>query len=302
MGPQGRARTTKVAARRSGSKSVGVAEVERGGPRRYIRNPMVQLPLELPDSLVPFVPSAERTLALFGTTVHLALVPGRRNRTGHDREGRPAFQRSPAGRIIGEEAYWRSDTLALTPNKFPFARNQRILWMARPARDPDRTFWRAALDWVARSDGTVLLNNIGAAATIARAHAHLIDERLPFVDALPERPLRSDVIDVPDGCQLCAKDLPFCIVGVRGPVDGRAEALLRLADARLTPTWNVVLTQDAAWIVPRGKQTPAPHFATAMGAAEMWGRYCYVDEGPFASATAEDLRQALELATKPAID
>lgn len=263
---------------------------------------MVQLPLALPDSLVPFAPSAERTLPLFGTTVHLALVPGRRNRAGHDREGRPAFQRSPAERIIGEEAYWRSDTLALTPNKFPFAKDQRILWMAHPARDPDGAFWRAALDWVERSDGTVLLNNIGAAATIARAHAHLIDERLPFLEAIGDRPLQADLIDVPEGCELTAKELPFCVVGVRGSVDGRTEALLRLADARLTPTWNVVLTRDAAWIVPRGKQTPAPFFATAMGAAEMWGRYCYVDEEPFARATAEDLQQALELSTKPAID
>ena len=154
-------------------------------------------PIDLPASIVPFAPAAERTLELFGTTVHLALIPSRRTRSGRVQKGRPALQRSPVDRILGEEAYWRTDHLALTPNKYPFARGQRILWMANPAREPDRAFWLAALAWAEAGDGTVMLNNIGAAATIGRAHAHLVGEQMTFLPALAERPLATDVIDVP---------------------------------------------------------------------------------------------------------
>lgn len=259
-------------------------------------------PIEPHPSLVPFEPTAERPLSLFGRTVQLALLPGRRARSGQVREGRPALGRSPAHRILSEEAYWRSETLAVTPNKFPFAKNQRILWMAHPAREPDRAFWQTALQWVKLSGGAALLNNIGAAATIPRAHAHLIDENMSFLTELAERPLKTDLIDVPDGCELVCKDVPFCMIGVRGDLEGTADALLRLADARLTATWNVIAMQDATWIVPRGRQTPAPFFDQAVGAAEFWGRWCYVDEAPFAAATGADLEQALVLATTKPID
>lgn len=259
-------------------------------------------PTEVPASIVPFAPAAERTLQLFGTTVHLALLPSRKARSGHVQEGRRALQKSPAERILAEEAYWRTDGLALTPNKYPFARDQRILWMANPAREPDLGFWLAALAWAEASEGTVLLNNIGAAATIPRAHAHLIGEQMGFLAALNERPLTTPVIDLPDGCELVQKDLPFCLIGLRGDVAGKATALMRLADARLTATWNIIATKDAVWIVPRGKQTPTPFFAQAVGAAEFWGRWCYVDQEPFEAATAEDLEQALRIATTARID
>ena len=35
--------------------------------------------------------------------------------------------------------------------------------------------------------------------TIARCHAHLVPERLPFLDALPERAFAGDLIDLPGG-------------------------------------------------------------------------------------------------------
>ena len=259
-------------------------------------------PIDAPASVVPFRPTAERTLELFGTNVHLALLPSRRARSGHVQEGRPALRRSPVARILGEEGYWRTDSLVLTPNKYPFAINQRILWMANPSREPDYTFWQAALAWVEASGGTALLNNVGAAATIPRAHAHLIGEKMPFLPGLPERPLTTDLIDVPAGCELLRKDLPFCLIGVRGDVASKATALMRLADARLTATWNVIANQDAVWVVPRGKQTPAPFFDQAVGAAEFWGRWCYVEREPFEAATAADLEQALMIATAKSID
>ncbi|HEB52307.1 MAG TPA: hypothetical protein ENI87_03520 [bacterium] len=263
---------------------------------------MVQLPLEATDDLVPFAPVARRELPLFGATVELVLVPARRARPGRVRAERPAFSPSPAERIVGEEACWQADGLALTPNRYPFARDQRILWRTEAAREPDRAFWRAALRWARDSGGSVLLNNIGAAATIARAHAHLVGERAAFLADLPERAFRSAPIDVPDGCELLVKRLPFCLVGARGDIDAVAAALLRLADARMTATWNVVVAGDTAWVAPRRIETPTPHFPQALGSAELWGRWCYVDEEPFARATSNDLERALLAATMPAID
>ena len=132
----------------------------------------------------------------------------------------------------------------------------------------------------------------GSSSWWGRPKNNLLGERLPLLGQLAERPLRAAPIDLPKGCSLVAKDLDACILGLRGPVGGCADALTRLADARLTPTWNVVLTRDAAWIVPREVQTPAPHFETALGAAEFWGRFCYVDEAAYERATGADLTEA----------
>lgn len=260
---------------------------------------MISLPLTLPDDLVAYAPGRSRSLPLHGSAAELVWLPERAARSSHDRDRPPPFARSPAARILEQESYWRSETLALTPNRFPFGVDQRILWMSQPAREPDLAFWRATLDWVRRSDGTALLNNVGAAATIPRAHAHLLGERLPLLEHVPERPVAAAPIDLPRGCSLVAKDLELCVIGLRGPVDGCAAALTMLADARLTPTWNAVLTPDAAWVVPRTLQTPRPYFEAALGAAEYWGRFCYVDEGAFDRATAADLEQAWRLAGAP---
>jgi hypothetical protein len=250
-------------------------------------------PVDPHPSLVPFLPAATRTLAVFGAPVELVLVPGRKARKDVATGDRPPFGRSPAARIVRDEAFWRGGGLALTPNRYPFARQQRILWTAAPLRDPDFSLWSAAADWADRSNGTALVNNIGAASTIARAHAHLLPERLPFVAAMPDRRCKLDLVDLPAGAELVVKDAPFCLLGVRGPTAARAEVLLQLAEARLTPAWNVVIEGGTAWVFPRRLETPVPHFSHALGAAEVWGRWCFVEEQPFAAATAADLERAL---------
>jgi hypothetical protein len=248
---------------------------------------------------MPFAPAAQRTLVAFGAPVELVFVPARRARQDRPLADRPAFRRSPAPRILADEAVWRGALHTLTPNRYPFAHEQAILWPNATLREPDAPLWRAVFGWVAAQRGTALVNSIGAAASIARAHAHLTPERLPFLAAVPERPLATDLIDVPPGVVLVAKDVPFALLGVRGPAAARAEALVRLAEARLTAAWNVVADDDATWLLPRREETPAPHFPAAVGAAELWGRWCYVDEAPFAAATGADLEQALRRAGAP---
>jgi hypothetical protein len=87
--------------------------------------------------------------------------------------------------------------------------------------------------------------------------------------------------------------VPFCVLGVRGSADDRATAMIALLEARLTPAWNVIAAGDTTWVVPRRIETPAPHYPYALGACELWGRWCYMDEAPFAAASGADLERAL---------
>jgi hypothetical protein len=254
-----------------------------------------------PDTrLVPFAAPARRTLRLFGATAELVWVPDRQQRDDRVTDGRPPFRRSRAPTIVTDEALWRDEHHAVTPNRYPFAAHQRILWPLTRQRDPDLRMWATIGDWVDAGDGAALVNTIGAAATIARAHAHLLPERLPFLAGLGRRPLQSAPIDVPAGVELFAADAPFCLLGVRGDADARAAAIVALAEARLTAAWNVVVQARTAWLYPRRVETPAPHFPFALGAAELWGRWCYGERAPFEAATAADLERALVAAgTEP---
>jgi hypothetical protein len=253
----------------------------------------VQVPIDAHPSLVPYAPAAVRRFTVFGAPAEAALVPVRKQRAMRADDDRPAFAKSRAARIVADERLWAGDGLVLTPNAFPFAHGQRLLWPARPVREPDATFWQAAFAWADAAGGAALVNNVGAASSIGRAHAHLCAERLPFLGALAERACARDLIDVPADATLVAKDVPFCLLGVRGPAAARAEAVMRLAEARLTAAWNVVAQDGTTWLLPRRRETPAPHFPFALGAAELWGRWCYVDEAAFASATDAGLEAAL---------
>lgn len=198
--------------------------------------------------------------------------------------------------IVEAEATWRDGGLALTGNKFPFARAQTVLWSERPLREPDEDFLDRALSWVDTQGGTLLVNSIGAAASIARAHAHHTDESLPFLAQLRERPIASDWLPRVDGASCWTKDVPFCLLGVRGPASARKRAVAALQTRRLTAAVNLVSTPGETWVFPRAVETPAPFFPYALGAAEAWGRWCFVDEAAFLAATASDLEQALRLA------
>ena len=256
-------------------------------------------PITTDPRLAPYEPGAERPLTVFGAPVLLAYLPSRRQRRDRPGAARPAFRPSPVPRILAEEVLWQEEGVAMTPNRYPFAREQRLLWSVAPRREPDLAMWTTICAWADACDGTALVNNVGAAASIARAHAHLTPERLPFLDTFGERPAPADLIEVPDGVELVVKDLPVCVLGVRGPAAARALAIERFAEARLTSTWNVIATGGTAWLCPRQSETPAPHFPYPLGASELWGRWCYIDREAFDAATGAMLEQALLAACSP---
>jgi len=253
------------------------------------------------DRLRPFAPAAERELQVFGAPMQLVLLPQRRGRADRPGVERPAFRASPVPHILAHETLWRDGELALTPNRYPFAADQAILWPTRPRREPDLGMWQAIAGWTAAHRGTALLNTVGAAASIAWAHAHLTPEQLAFLGSLPERAGPPDLVSLDGDTTLIAKDTPFCLLGIRGPETGVAKALVELAELRLTAAWNVVISSGTAWVMPRSIETAAHGFPYALGAAELWGRCCYLERETFESATAAGLEEALTATGVPTI-
>lgn len=276
--------------------------METLGLRHNIGDLVSPLPLDPHDSLVTFEPSAVRRLSVFGAPVEAVLVPGRKSRGDRARRGRPAFAPNPAQRILDEETFWRGDGLALTPNLYPFSQQQRLLWPETPRREPDAAMWSAICTWTDGTGGTAMVNTIGAAATIARAHAHLTPERLEFLANLPERDGPTGLVDLPPGVELVQKDIACCLLGVRGgDAAARGQAIWTLAGIRLTAACNVCIQDGTAWLFPRRVETPAPHFPFALGGAELWGRWCYIEEEPFAAAAGQDLERAFVEAGMPSM-
>lgn len=252
-------------------------------------------PLPDPDRLVlpDAAPRARRELRVFGAAVELVWLPDRAARQGRPGAQRPAFAADAGARIVAAEAQWRGRGAAVTPNRYPFASRHAIVWPDAPLRAPDVAFWTLLAELADHRGGTLLLNSVGAAASIARTHAHWTAETLPFLDQLPESPLAADWLPRIDGAAFAQKDVPCALVGVRGAPVARAEALAALQTLRLSPAWNALLTRGAAWLLPRAVETPLPHFPYPLGAAELWGRWCWLDEAPFAAATGPELERAL---------
>jgi hypothetical protein len=250
-----------------------------------------------------FVPAARREVELFAGSarVELVLAPSRRRRAGAPGPSAPAFRADPSPRILAEETLWQDEIAALTPNRYPFAAGHLLLWSRRAEREVEAPLLHRAFERAEAAGGTALLNSVGAAATVTRAHVHIVRETLPFLPSLPLAPLpRGLAPDLP-GVDLLRAGAPFpCLCAVvRGDAAASAVAVARLLELRGTPAVNVVRAGDLAFVLPRALETPAPHFPWPLGAAELWGRWVYVDEAPFAAATAADLERALGAAGVP---
>ncbi len=242
----------------------------------------------------PFAPAQRRQLLVFGSPVECVLLPERASRPGQPTVGRPAFRERVAERILREETQWQDDAVAITANRFPFAQNQQIFWARQPTREHDTGFLSHVFAAADRCQGSALINSIGAAASIAHAHAHVTDERLPFLGHLRTRSLTLGWLPQVAGVEICAAEVPFCLLAVRGSAAARAAAVYALQLCRMTAAVNVVAQVGVSWIFPRSVvETPRPHFPFALGSAEVWGRWCYVEEAAYADASAEALEQAL---------
>ena len=250
----------------------------------------------------PFQPAGRRTATVFGSPVELLWLPDRAARPAIPTATSPAFRADVAERILANETVWRDGSLALTPNRYPFAATELLLWSEVPVREPDQHMLEVALQLEEATECTLVINSMGAAASIPRAHAHLVAERAPFLEQLPRRPCEVSFLPAGSGVELYQLTEPFpgLAVGVRGGAKPRARALRRLLELRTAPPFNVVSQFGTSWLFPRSHvEIPAPHFPHALGSAELWGRWCYGRQADFEAATEADLEAALRHGLQP---
>lgn len=243
-----------------------------------------------------FEATQRRELTIYGQKVELLLLPGRARRQGIPGPDRPPFRPSPMARILAEECLWRGQGMTITANPFPFAERQLLLWAEDPIREASLPMLEMALSLAERCQGTVLLNSTGAAASISRAHLHLISDQSGFLSQLPSQVVHPAYLpeDPELECRICTSPFPGFIHILRGSAPVRARAAHRLLEIRSTPAVNMISSQGQTFIVPRSPlETPSPYFPHALGAAELFGRWCYADAQAFAAATIEDLQEAL---------
>lgn len=258
----------------------------------------------LPDpfALVPKVPvlvGGRRQLEVFGAPVELVWLPERKKRPGAPIGPRPPFQRCRVDTILANECVWRREGVALTGNRFPFAERHCVLWSEERTREASLSLLRLGIAMAEEHQATLMLNTTGAAASIARAHVHLIGERLAFLETLRHEPFAPGWLEELEGVAVIrlARPFPCHAIGLVGTPGARAEAAHRLLVTRLTPAINLVSSSGKTWLFPHGeRETPSPHFPFALGGAELWGRWVYAEEEPFRRATGTDLELALAAA------
>ena len=254
-----------------------------------------------PDAQCPDL-SAVRSLRLFGCVDwELACIPARAARPGKPQAARAAFAPNRGPSIRAREGFWSRGVLVATPNRFAFAWRHCLLWQREGrAREASEELWGAVGEVVDELSAIALNNSVGASASIALAHVHLLEDRGSVWPSWPARV----VAELGDGVELLTTDpeseLPIFAVGVRGASPlRRAPWIRRLLEDRVCTAVNTLVLPSATWIVPRREETPSPDFAWALGAAELYGRFVYPERDAFDAATAARLEAALRRASFP---
>ena len=225
-----------------------------------------------PDARPPDI-AAVRRLRLFGAFEwELACIPSRAERPGKPQAARAVFATNRGPEIREREAFWARSGLVATPNRFPFAWPHCLVWGEAAEREPSEAMWAALNELVFALEGAALNNSVGASASIALAHAHLLAESgqiWPHWPAIPVAELDEDL-------ELLATDpaagLPVLAVGVRGSNPRRrAHWLSRLLRDRACAAVNVIILPSCAWLVPRREETGQPRLCLGTrGCGALW--------------------------------
>lgn len=237
-------------------------------------------------------------MRVFGAQAELAWLPSRAARAGQPGPERPAFRADAAERILAHETLHRDGPYTVTPNRYPFASRLALLWAEPAQREASVELLATAFAWAWRHGGTALLNSIGAASSIARAHVHVTPEQLPFLDQLAEEDLAADWLPRSEGVRFVRKCIPCWFVGVRGPAADVARAVHALQLRRSSAAFTLVARDQTAWLMPRTLET-APGFPHPLGSAEAWGRWCFLSEEDWARAEPAQLERALVASGMP---
>lgn len=262
-----------------------------------------------PFALVPpanFAPTKRRMLQVGPAEAELLWMPERATRGGVPGTARPAFRPSPVERICREESVWEGSgpsgsRFVLTPNKFPFASRHAVVWHTEPVREADHAMLSLAFTAADDLQVTAVTNAIGAAASIARAHFHLLGETKTWLDGFGGEPWEDPSLDRRDGVTVeRLLGFPGLCLRLRGGAEDRATAVARLLEIRTTTAFNLIGMPGISYLLPRAPiEIPAPWFPQALGAAELWGRWCFHDEDAYENATSDSLMRAFETSALP---
>ena len=172
-----------------------------------------------------------------------------------------------------------------------------LLWTVEPIREPNVELLHAGMTWAENLECTVLWNSVGAAASIPRAHLHL----LPGVGSgFLAAETRAWQLGTEIAIRASQVELPFAVLELHGPAIERAEAATRLLTMRACAAANLVTVADRTWFVPRSDaEIPGGAFPYALGASELWGQWCFPDEEAFRAADGPGLERALRASTRP---
>jgi hypothetical protein len=244
---------------------------------------------------------ARRSLLAFGLPYELVLIPSRADRAHFPGMERPAFVSDKGGRIRQEEALVREDGIVLTPNRFSFYEQQCLIWQAEGfAREAPVALLEAGFRLAEQTQAALLINSIGASASICQAHGHLVRAQSKVLAAFPMKALGAA-----RGLRLLATDPlaghPSLTIQIRGgaPSD-RARLVRALLDLRTAASYHVLAQAGAAWVIPRRREIVAEVSPYALGAAEFFGRFVFPERKIFERLDRKAIELALSEASVPA--
>jgi hypothetical protein len=246
---------------------------------------------------------ASRRLLAYGLPYELVLIPSRGQRANLPGGRRPAFTCDRGGRIRQAEALASDDDVVLTPNRFAFYEQHGLLWQAEGfAREAPVRLLEAGFRIAEQSGGALLVNSIGASASICQAHGHLVRARSEVLAGLPMSPLGAE-----RGLKLLASDPraghPALAIQVRGgSASDRARLVRALLDLRTSASYHVLAQEDAAWVMPRRREIVEEVSPYAIGAAEFFGRFVLPDRETYDRLDRSSIELALAEASLPATD
>ncbi len=261
------------------------------------------------DELWPLLPveeglvQASRRLLAFGLPYELVLIPSRGQRANLPGMERRAFVSDKGGRIRDQEELAREETIVLTPNRFAFYEQHGLLWQAVGfAREAPVSLMEAGFRLAEQAGGGLLINSIGASASICQAHAHLVRAKSEVLARLSMRALGEA-----RGLRVLATDPeaghPGLVVLVRGGrASDRAGFVRALLDLRTSASYHVLAQDDSSWVIPRRRETVAEASPYALGAAEFFGRFVLPERETFDRLDRTAIELALEEASVPTSD
>lgn len=261
------------------------------------------------EAVWPLLPSVEglvqasRRVLAFGLPYELVLIPSRGQRANLPGAGRPAFVSDKGGRIRAGEALVQDENVVLTPNRFAFYPQHGLLWQAEGfAREAPVPLLESGFRLADQAEGALLVNSIGASASICQAHGHLVRAKSRVLPALPMKTL-----GVNRSLQIRATDPqaghPALTVQIRGGSAGdRARLVRALLDLRSSASYHVLAQEDVAFVIPRRREIVAEVSPYALGAAEFFGRFVLPERETFDRLERPDLERSLAEASVPATE